>query len=47
MKNKTIFKEGILTQNPIFVLMLGLCSALAITTTIDNAIGMTIAVTLV
>lgn len=47
MKNRTIFKEGILTQNPIFVLMLGLCSALAITTTIDNAIGMTIAVTLV
>lgn len=47
MKNSTIFKEGILTKNPIFVLMLGLCSSLAITTSIDNAIGMGIAVTLV
>lgn len=47
MKNGTIFKEGILTKNPIFVLMLGLCSSLAITTSIDNAIGMGIAVTLV
>jgi len=47
MKNSTIFKEGIFAKNPIFVLMLGLCSALAITTSIDNAIGMGIAVTLV
>ena len=47
MKNSVIFKEGILTKNPIFILMLGLCSALAITTSIDNAIGMGIAVTLV
>jgi len=47
MKNSSIFKEGVLTKNPIFILMLGLCSALAITTSIDNAIGMGIAVTLV
>ena len=47
MKNSTIFKDGIISKNPIFVLMLGLCSALAITTSIDNAIGMGIAVTLV
>ena len=47
MKNSTIFKEGIISKNPIFVLMLGLCSALAITKSIDNAIGMGIAVTLV
>ena len=47
MKNSTIFKEGILTKNPIFILMLGLCSSLAITTSIDNAFGMGIAVTLV
>lgn len=47
MKNSTIFKEGILTKNPIFILMLGLCSSLAITTSIDNAIGMGIAVILV
>ena len=47
MKTSTIFKEGIFTKNPIFILMLGLCSALAITTSIDNALGMGIAVTLV
>lgn len=47
MKNGTIFKEGILTKNPIFVLMLGMCSALAITTSVDNAFGMGVAVTLV
>lgn len=47
MKNSTIFKEGIFTKNPIFILMLGLCSSLAITTSVDNAIGMGIAVTLV
>ena len=47
MKTRTIFKEGILTKNPIFILMLGLCSSLAITTSIDNAFGMGIAVTLV
>lgn len=47
MKNSMIFKEGILTKNPIFILMLGLCSSLAITTSLDNAFGMGIAVTLV
>lgn len=47
MKNSTIFKEDIFTKNPIFVLMLGMCSALAITTSIDNAIGMFLAVTIV
>ena len=47
MKTSTIFKEGIFTKNPIFILMLGLCSSLAITTSIDNALGMGIAVTLV
>lgn len=47
MKNSTIFKENIFTKNPIFVLLLGMCPSLAITTSIDNAIGMMIAVTLV
>ena len=47
MKTRTIFKEGILTKNPIFILMLGLCSSLAITTSLDNAFGMGVAVTLV
>jgi len=47
MKNSTIFKENIFTKNPIFVLLLGMCPSLAITTSIDNALGMMIAVTLV
>lgn len=47
MKNSSIFKENIFTKNPIFVLLLGMCPSLAITTSIDNAIGMMIAVTLV
>lgn len=47
MKAKEIFKEDIFTKNPTYVLLLGMCPSLAITTSIDNAIGMTIAVTLV
>ncbi len=47
MKAKEIFKEDIFTKNPIYILMLGMCPSLAITTSIDNALGMTLAVTLV
>ena len=47
MKVKEIFKEDLLTKNPTYVLLLGMCPSLAITTSIDNAIGMTIAVTIV
>ena len=44
MKKFDIFKKGLFIENPIFVLLLGLCSALAITTTLTNAIGMGMAV---
>lgn len=37
MRNLT---NGILKENPVFVLMLGLCPSLAVTTTVVNAIGM-------
>lgn len=47
MKKLDIFKKGITVENPIFVLLLGLCSALAITTSLTNAIGMGLAVTVV
>ena len=47
MKVKEIFKEDLFTKNPIYVLLLGMCPSLAITTSIDNAIGMTLAVTVV
>ena len=41
------FKEGIITNNPVFVQLLGMCSILAITTSVTNAIGMGLAVTIV
>ena len=43
----SIFKEGIFSGNPLFVQLLGLCPALAITTSIMNAVGMTMAFTFV
>ena len=38
-------KEGLLTQNPVLVQLLGMCSTLAITTTVSNGIGMGLSVT--
>ena len=39
--------NGILKENPIVVLMLGMCSTLAITTSVSNAIGMGLSATAV
>lgn len=47
MKKKQIFMNGITVENPIFSLLLGMCSALAITTSLTNAVGMGLAVTCV
>ncbi len=47
MNRKQNFINGFIKENPVFGLYLGLCSALAISTTIDNAIGMGLCVTLV
>lgn len=44
MKN---FTSGFLRENPVFGLYLGLCSVLAISTSINNAIGMGVAVIIV
>lgn len=41
------FTRGIISQNPIFVLALGLCPALAVSTSVDNALGMSAAVVFV
>ena len=41
------FTKGIVISNPIFILALGLCPALAISTSLDNALGMSIGVTFV
>ena len=40
-------KDGILTNNPVLVQFLGMCSALAVTTSVTNAIGMGISFTAV
>lgn len=45
MKKLHILKKGLFIENPVFVLLLGLCSALAITTSLTNALGMGMAVT--
>ena len=37
-------KNGIIKSNPVLVLLLGLCPTLAVSTSIDNAFGMTAAV---
>lgn len=41
------FVKGLLKENPIFVMMLGLCPALGVTTTAYNALGMGVATTIV
>ena len=39
--------NGIITENPTFILMIGMCPTLAITTSVSNAIGMGLATTVV
>ncbi len=41
------FKNGFIKENPVFGLYLGMCSSLAISTSLNNAIGMGACVTLV
>ncbi|MCK4643646.1 electron transport complex subunit E [bacterium] len=47
MKVLKIIKNGILSENPVFRLLLGLCPTLAVTTSANNAIGMGLATTFV
>ena len=47
MNIKKQLKEGLLTKNPVLVQMLGMCSTLAISTSLFNGIGMGLAVTLI
>jgi len=47
MDKMKVFKNGLLKENPIFVQLLGMCSALAITTSAINGVGMGVAVTAV
>ena len=47
MDIKKQFKEGVLTKNPVLVQLLGMCSTLAISTSLFNGLGMGIAVTII
>ena len=47
MNFKKQFKEGLLTKNPVTAQLLGMCSTLAITTSLFNGIGMGLAVTII
>ena len=47
MNFKKQFREGLLTRNPVTVQLLGMCSTLAITTSLFNGIGMGLAVTVI
>lgn len=44
MSIKKEFTKGIFKENPIFVLLLGMCPTLAVTTSVNNAIGMGLSV---
>ena len=41
------FEEGLLSKNPVFVQLLGMCSTLAITTSLFNGLGMGVSVTII
>ena len=47
MNFKRQLKEGLITQNPVLVQLLGMCSTMAITTSISNGIGMGISVLII
>ena len=47
MNWKTQFEEGLLSKNPVLVQLLGMCSVLAITTSLFNGLGMGISVTII
>lgn len=47
MDIKKQFHEGLLTKNPVLVQLLGLCSVLAITTSLFNGLGMGLSVTVI
>ena len=47
MNFKKQFSEGLLSKNPVLVQLLGLCSVLAITTSLFNGLGMGLSVTVI
>lgn len=47
MDKRKVLTNGFIKENPVFVQLLGMCSTLAITTSVLNGIGMGVAVTVV
>ncbi len=47
MKGLNIFTNGLVKENPLLVLSIGLCSSLAVTTSIFNGLGMGLSMTFV
>ena len=47
MNVKQQFREGLTSNNPVLVQLLGMCSTLAITTTLFNGLGMGLSVTII
>lgn len=47
MKKKSILANGLLFENPTFVQLLGMCPTLAVTTTLQNGLGMGLSATAV
>ena len=44
---KRQLKEGLITQNPVLVQVLGMCSTMAITTSFFNGLGMGVSVLII
>lgn len=44
---KNVFLNGLIKENPVFVLILGICPTLAVSKTLESAIGMGLALTFV
>ena len=51
MSNKqsigTMFRDGLWNSNPVFILLLGMCPVLGVTSSVENALGMGVATTFV
>ena len=47
MDFKKQFSDGLIAKNPVFVQLLGMCSTLAITTSLFNGLGMGLSVTII
>ena len=47
MNVKKQLKDGLITQNPVLVQLLGMCSTMAITTSLFNGLGMGLSVLII